>query len=167
MGKGTETVFADTARLLRRDLRRGTRVSLPVRSGSMVPYLVPGGNVEIEQRTWRACRRGDIVVFWDGERLTAHRLLLTFHRGGRWIFWEKGDANPLGRWIDAERVLGVVTGAWRPDGTRVDLCTRSARRRGTTLASKHLFRDVWSRLLWIPRELTQWLARQKEPVGSA
>ena len=68
-----------------------------------------------------------MIVFRDGHTLIVHRVLLRFAtpRGG-WIF-QKGDRDRFGSWIAAERVVGIVIGAQRPDGEEVVLTVRSAR----------------------------------------
>lgn len=90
-------------------------VRLPMLSGSMAPAIPVGASLEIQVEPAGLCRVGDVVVFQAGDKLIAHRVLLSLKVGPqRWLL-EKGDANPIGCWRRAKeargRVIGVATGA--------------------------------------------------------
>lgn len=87
----------------------GRSVLLPVLSGSMLPWIAPGAEIEIELVKGRDCRVGDVAVFLQGERcLTAHRVLLDLRLGSRQWVLQKGDNNAIGHWIDGSRIRGRV-----------------------------------------------------------
>ena len=77
---------------------------LPILSGSMRPSIALGSKILIAPADYSTCRLGDVVVYLEGDRLIAHRLLWTlgpFH-------FHKGDANPNGHWINCKMVRGIV-----------------------------------------------------------
>lgn len=83
-------------------------VRLPVLSGSMLPMIPPGATLVIAPCTSSGVKRGDVVVFQDGDRLVAHRLLLQFHIGPLHVLFQKGDGNPHGSWLSPNQVKGKV-----------------------------------------------------------
>ena len=141
----------------------GSIATLPVLSGSMAPDLLPGLLVRIKAVPWRDCRAGDIIVFREGTRLTAHRLLCRIRLGRRTLFFQKGDANRLGTWIQGERVVGIVSEKQAADGKWVELSARPMRRRSRRKALSHLMRCLFSRCLgparWTRRWMRRWLKR--------
>lgn len=75
---------------------------------SMYPALCPGDSVRISPG--RRVRRGDIVTFLTGGRLTAHRVVRIRSSGDRRRYLVKGDNMPAADgWLDQSCVLGVVT----------------------------------------------------------
>ena len=94
----------------------GDSVVLPVLSGSMGPAIVQGGTVSITRVPSGGSRAGDIIVFRDKQGLVAHRQLLRLRFAGRSTIYQKGDANPLGSWICADRIVGVISEARDPGG---------------------------------------------------
>lgn len=133
--------------LRRGRLRRGERIVLPVLSGSMMPLLPVGADLEIAGAAWRELRTGDIAVFRDGVSLTAHRALLLLPLPGRPLLYQKGDALPRGAWIDARRIVGAVVAVTPPDGTRLALDDPAARAAAGRLARRYLRWDLKHRLL--------------------
>jgi len=127
-------------------LAAGTKVALPVLTGSMMPLLPPGSEVEIALDPAAPAAPGDIVVFREGAGLTAHRVLLAVPLPGGGLLYQKGDANPRGAWIRRRRVMGLVVAVTRPDGTRLALDTSQARREGRRGLWRRLRRDVRDRL---------------------
>jgi hypothetical protein len=134
-------------------LEPGHTVRLPVLSASMVPYLVPGGQITIQRLSWQKCRVGDIVVYRGDGRLTAHRLLFRLGVCGEWFLYQKGQRNPLGEWIRADRVVGVVVGTQGVNGEYVDLSTDAAKRGARECAHKQLVSDLRARIWALPRAL--------------
>lgn len=143
----TESTLHAWHALLRGRLRRGERVILPVLSGSMMPLLPVGADLEIAGAAWRGLRPGDIAVFRDGASLTAHRALLLLPLPGRPLLYQKGDALPRGAWIDARRVVGAVVAVTSPDGTRLALDEPAVRGAAGRLARRYLRWDLKHRLL--------------------
>ncbi len=77
---------------------------LPILSGSMRPSIALGSKILIAPADYSTCRLGDVVVYLEGDRLIAHRLLWTlgpFH-------FHKGDANPNGS-------VGDIAGVYNQD----------------------------------------------------
>ncbi len=133
--------------LLRGRLPCGERVVLPVLSGSMMPLLPVGADLEIAGIAWRGLWPGSIAVFRDGGSLTAHRVLLLLPLPGRPLLYQKGDARPRGGWIDARRVVGAVVAVTPPDGARLALDDPAGREAAGRLARRYLRWDLKHRLL--------------------
>jgi len=129
--------------LLDGSLRLGSVVELPVLSNSMLPVFGIGRLIKIRREAWNSCRYGDIIVFRVGRRLMAHRLLFVLRTGRGRYFYQKGEANPAGHFIRAERVVGRVVEYQDETGSYRSLCTRAVRRAGRVDALKHLLRIVW------------------------
>jgi signal peptidase I len=130
-------------KLLAGSLRLDEVVELPVLSNSMLPVFGMGRHIKIRRETWKSCRSGDIIVFRVGRRLMAHRLLFVLRTGRGRYFFQKGDANPTGHFIRAERVVGRVIEYRDETGSYRSLCTRAARRTGRVEAFKQMLRIVW------------------------
>ena len=107
-------------------------VDLPMLSGSMVPAIPVGAILQILVQTAAKHRVGDVVIFLEADKLTAHRILLAWSIGPwPWIF-EKGDANDKGRWRRPTdicgRVVGLVTdGQSQANPTNAALASSSLR----------------------------------------
>lgn len=111
-------------------------VELPLLSGSMAPAIPVGAVLRIATSP-EPCQAGDVVVFRQGERLIAHRILLVL-RAGPWSWLlEKGDANRLGHWRQDADVRGRVVGFRSAGQPPQDDPTDSA------LASAGLRRHIW------------------------
>jgi signal peptidase I len=106
-------------------LEQGKEVTLPVLSGSMFPSLVPGREIMIQPASWRNCQIGDIIVYKQDKKLTAHRLLFRFCSFKKKGLFQKGDANNHGSWINANRVVGKVIKFQNTDGLFVDMRTQN------------------------------------------
>lgn len=117
---------------------------LPVLSGSMLPYLCPGGKVCVQNTPAHKCHLGDIIVFKESERLIAHRVLLRLRIGRRLYLYQKGDAAGVGHWVRGDDILGVVVCSTDVDGAYLYLREGhdTADRRGIYL---HLWRDLVTR----------------------
>lgn len=84
------------------------KTTSPVEGGSMAPFLRGGEAVVWAPVEPRALRTGDLVTFMSGKVLLVHRVLRLRARHGALEVREKGDAQRLGRWMDAADVLGRV-----------------------------------------------------------
>ncbi|MFH1842279.1 MAG: hypothetical protein ABIF77_03660 [bacterium] len=146
--------------LQRGDFPPGQSIQLPMLSGSMLPLLVPGHDIVIEAVSWRECRRGDIIVFRQEEKLTAHRLLLPVPYVDSALFYQKGDANDFGGWIRSHQVVGVVAAVKTASGGRLDLREKNARTTARFEARRQLARDLWARVLYLPRKVWQRVRRR-------
>jgi hypothetical protein len=147
-------------RLFHGRLTPDERVEMPMLSGSMSPLLPVGAILIITAVQGDACRAGDVVVFRDGERLVAHRLLLGWPPGRARHFLQAGDGvSPLG-WIAAGSILGMVTAVRRTDQSTRDLRLPDARREGVRLARLRLRRFVSAPWQGPLRKGTAWLLRR-------
>lgn len=127
-------------KLLTGSLKKGKTVELPVLSESMLPLLQPGKNIRIQRVSWRKCSRGDIIVFRSGNNLTVHRLLLRIRIGEARFFYQKGDFNPFGHIIRAQRVVGRVIECKDRNNNTVNLNSVESRRNARRIAFKQLLR---------------------------
>ncbi|OGO04185.1 MAG: hypothetical protein A2Y73_05210 [Chloroflexi bacterium RBG_13_56_8] len=78
-----------------RQIWRGSekRHLVPITGTSMRPLLRPGDHVWVEHGG-RRIRRGDVIVFLQGDRLVAHRVLAYHVKADSWGFLTKGDRSP-------------------------------------------------------------------------
>lgn len=76
---------------------------------SMYPTLRPGDKTIVEKCEAAECKRGDIVVFRQGEQLICHRIIKTDFRWGELSIQTKGDncVKP-DKPFAAEYLLGIV-----------------------------------------------------------
>jgi signal peptidase I len=81
---------------------------MPITGRSMLPLLREGDQVLVAHGPSHI-RRGDLVVFWDNDRLVAHRVLHTLHGHAGPAFITKGDNAPyFDPALSANKVLGRV-----------------------------------------------------------
>jgi hypothetical protein len=148
-------------RLVRGQVPPGEHVTLPLRSGSMLPSLPVGSSLVIRSQAGSRCAVGDVVVFKREGRLVAHRLLLAWGRG----YVERGDGVSSAGHVRADAILGRVVTVRRPDGRTLDLDTSAARRAGRRAAAASLLRWVRGGLLAPFRRLERWLTRGNSDSG--
>jgi len=122
-------------------------VRLPVLSGSMLPDIPPGSTLVIAPCTALNVQRGDVVVFLDGERLVAHRLLLHFNIGPLQVLFQKGDNNTRGGWLSPAQIKGLVLEVQR----KHDIIPVSSNRAASE-SLLHLFRCFARNLIFRRRE---------------
>jgi hypothetical protein len=96
-------------------LRRFGSVRLRAFGGSMSPAIRPGDLLNVRLAPAEGIRRGDVVLFWRGGRLFAHRVVALTPGG---MVTTRGDAH----WHDdpavpADDVLGIVQSVRRRDQT--------------------------------------------------
>ena len=116
----SQELLTDAAReaapdLVAEVLRRFGRVRLRAYGGSMSPAIRPGDLLNVRHTPAEGVRRGDVVLFWRGGRLFAHRVVARTPGG---MVTTRGDAH----WHDdpavpAEDVLGIVQSVLRKDKT--------------------------------------------------
>lgn len=121
-------------------------IRLPVFTGSMLPGIPVNSIIQIEKTEARYCRRGDVVVYRDKERLVVHRLLLRLGWGSTLLFYEKGDSNPRGGWIKGSQIRGRVLTVEFPDESSTETCTPDLKRALSSLKA-----DFFNRMLAFPR----------------
>jgi signal peptidase I len=110
---------------------------LPLLSGSMADTLLPGDILTIHPLDGKEAHVGDIVVFRDGYRLIAHRLIVVFRLGSLTLLVEKGDANPIATIIQPDCIVGRVKAASR-GGRLIFNTLPEMRARGRNLAAQGL-----------------------------
>ena len=124
--------------LLRSTLAHGEHFRWPLQGTSMRPTLPPGCLIEIAPLP-NLPRLGDIVVFFAGGALVAHRLVQ--RHGDTWI--TQGDGRPgADRPQAATLALGVVIGAFRTDGRRFWPGRFSHAQAGWWIARYHLLKNL-------------------------
>jgi signal peptidase I len=115
-------------------------VVLPILSGSMAGTLLPGDILLVRPLGGKKAHTGDIVVFRDGGKLVAHRLIFVFRLFSFAFLVEKGDANRTATIIDPKSIVGRVEAAHRNEKLILDM-TEETRRTARRLAAKS-FRRV-------------------------
>lgn len=140
-------LLATQWQLVRRQLPPDQRVVLPMLSGSMAPLLPVGAEIEVAPVVDPSrIGVGDIVVFRRGERLVAHRLLLSWGLGPNRWFLERGDGVGSPGRVAARDILGLVVAVQDGDDHRTDLRTPRALRTARQSVRRSLRR--WLRDLW-------------------
>ena len=137
--------------LLDDSLEIGGIVELPVLSDSMMPIMVPGRMIKIQRACRDQCSPGDIIVFRDGQKLTAHRLLFSLRVGGVYYCFQKGDANPYGQLIRAERVIGRVIESQDAGGNYINLSSKTSRPKARVVTPGHFPKILWGCVLQVLR----------------
>jgi hypothetical protein len=128
--------------LLDEKLREGKLITLPVLTGSMHPFLIPGKKVVVRYTSWEKCHVGDIILFRQDKELTAHRLLFRFKWGTSGILLQKGDSNALGSFIRPYQVVGKVIRAELREKGYYDFDDLRNRQRARKLAAKHFRKHI-------------------------
>ena len=94
----------------------GWTLDLAIEGHSMAPLLCAGDNVTIACLPPESLRPGDLICFQVGGGFVLHRLL-EYRASDRRCFFEKGDAESGGRWLDESCVLGRAV---RINGQAID-----------------------------------------------
>lgn len=84
----------------------GWTLDLPVEGHSMEPLLRAGDTVTVCCEATDAWHPGEVVCFQRGPDAMVHRLIEQ-DAAGKWF--EKGDAESGGSWIDSHDIMGRVT----------------------------------------------------------
>jgi signal peptidase I len=97
-------------------LQEGYGVLLKTRGDSMVPIIRSGGLIQVDPVRPDDLVLRDIVVYRQGDRVVAHRLVAKHQREGNLLLFTRGDAFS---WqyreeISPEQVLGRVLAATWP-----------------------------------------------------
>ncbi len=140
-------------------------IELPVLSESMLPAMVPGRNIKIQRTPWNKCSSGDIIVFREGKRLTAHRLLFSLGAGRSCYCFQKGDSNTYGHFIRAERIVGRVLESQDKNGSYVDLSSRTVRHKARVIAFRQIPGTLWACSLQILRRYSAFRKEKRVPPG--
>jgi hypothetical protein len=148
--------------------RRSATVQLLARSAgkarvlmtgaSMHPLLRAGMVLDVKAFDPNAARVGDVVVFRQGDRLVAHRLV---ERSSDTQLRCCGDAQPASpEFVPLADVIGVVDAVYAsdaPNAVRID--DASFRRHGVRLARDRRRRAATLRLRWFGARIVRRLGR--------
>jgi signal peptidase I len=155
MPKHDEKIIAGWLDLLKGLVPHGAVVELPVLSGSMAPLIMPGSRVHIRSCRSNEIRRGDIIVFKEGNSLTIHRLLVRMPLYSGSLLYQKGDANQFGKWIRSSLVVGVVDSVRDISGT-ISVLSHRAEKKASLQQLGYAFLNL---SLYYPRSIKQWLKK--------
>ena len=92
---------------------RGTTGWVKVLGNSMRPLLKAGDEILVTLCNAEEIREGDLAVFGEFGRLTAHRIMKRVDSPQGTIFLEKGDGNLWASFVAPERLQGRVQGVSR------------------------------------------------------
>jgi hypothetical protein len=82
----------------------------------MVPTIWPDDMLVVEPSDSHSVGVGDILVWLDGTRLIAHRVIRVFERAGQRMFQTQGDAHADADPVTpAVQILGRVRAVERPE----------------------------------------------------
>lgn len=110
---------------------------LPMLSGSMAPFLLPGDKLYINP-TIDTFKSGNIVVFFKEGKFFSHRVIFTMKLKNRVLILEKGDANNVASFINANKALGRITKLKRNQKT-FDLLVDKEEKKAAKTARKSLW----------------------------
>jgi len=97
-----------TLTLLSGHRTRGTTGWVKVLGNSMRPLLEAGDEILVSLGTLEEIREGDLAVFGEFGRLTAHRIVKRVNSPQGTLFLEKGDGNLWASFMAPERLQGRV-----------------------------------------------------------
>jgi signal peptidase I len=112
---------------------------LPLLSGSMAFTLLPGDMLTVRPMNGGKAHLGDIVVFREGRKLVAHRLIFVFRISSFELLIQKGDANKTATVIRPSMIVGKVRTARRGEEVVFE-ATAENRDRGRRIARRALVR---------------------------
>jgi signal peptidase I len=143
--------IADWFDLINGLIPQGRIIELPVLSGSMAPGIMPGKNIKIKSVSPDTARRGDIIVYKNGNSLNMHRMLARIPLGNKTVIYQKGDAMRFGSWISRERVVGIVTAIQDDGGNYIDISHPEAKENARRTAFSQTILTIWNTALQVPR----------------
>lgn len=120
-------------RIMRSVRTKHARFEVQASGTSMVPLIPDGSKLDVECCQVGELRQGDVVVFRDGDNLSAHRCILRFRNR----FYERGDN--CGLWTRClsragESVVGRVVAVYHSNGVIHDLQLQPYQQYGRLLA---------------------------------
>ena len=111
----------DIATLAAGFLAHGRTIKFSAPGGSMRPTIRGGEVIHVEPVRPAAIAAGDIILFHQGTRIVAHRVVRVAQSGGVRAFLTRGDAAfAADPWVVAGAVMGRVIAVER-GGRTVDL----------------------------------------------
>ena len=111
-------------------------IKIFVQGSSMVPYLQTGDAVFVIKTRNEEIEEGDLIVFKRGNEIYVHRAIIKEKEK----FYEVGDNQILGSWIDLNSPLGKVVSIERKEGTCFDLNCKEERKLGKRMVALQKFR---------------------------
>jgi len=86
-----------------------------VKGFCMWPFLKDGQKVLVKKVAPQEFRRGDLVLYRASGQLLCHRLLRRGQKGGKWLFYCRGDASlgvseAVGDDMVEGKVMSVISG---------------------------------------------------------
>lgn len=157
--KRRETI-ADWVDLINGLVPYGRTVELPVLSGSMSPLIKPGSTIRIRSASARNIHAGDVIVFYEKNSLTTHRLLMRIPPWGGSLLYQKGDANRFGSWIRGSRVVGVVDAILDETGACHDISSLTSKIESVRDSRRQIVLTLWNAGLIVPRFIKTCLKRK-------
>ncbi len=155
MSRQDKKIISGWLDLLKGFVPPGSIIELPVLSGSMAPLIMPGSTVAIRACSGNDARRGDIIVFKEGNSLTIHRLLVRIPLGNNSLIYQKGDANRFGNWIRSSLIVGIVDSVRNVSGETSTLSHKAGKR----ASLGQLGCTFLNMALHYPRIIKQWLRK--------
>ena len=130
-------------------LQAGHACCLPVRGRSMSPTLRTGWRLSVRAMPPSRLRVGDIAAFVSGQRLVAHRVVVSLGWGRRRFLIERGDGSSRINRLSAGAVVGRVEEVLDDNGRPV-LCEswKWTRARRLAVSCVTLLRYAASRAVW-------------------
>ena len=148
--------LSDWFDLTNKDYKNKKYIELPMLSGSMMPVLIPGKNIRIKSISQFEIRVGDIIIFKDGNTLTAHRVLIKLSVAGKTFIYQKGDTNRLGYWIAGEKIVGYVHSAQKNNNTYINLKSKKAIKKARKKALIEILKTIFNTLIILPKKINRW-----------
>ena len=107
-----------------------------VQGSSMLPYLQTGDAVFVVTVSKEEIEEGDLIVFKRGNETYVHRAIIK----EKDKFYEVGDNQILGSWIDLNSPLGKVISIERKEGTCFDVNCKEERKLAKRMVALQKFR---------------------------
>lgn len=120
----------------------GERVVVPMLTGSMAPLIPAGSRIEVVAPQADQLDVGQVVVFKQGDRLVAHRLLFGCPLPAPGWFLQRGDGVSQAGLVKVSDIVGLVVAVHLEHGQRHDLTTAEARHQALRTARRTLYRLI-------------------------
>jgi signal peptidase I len=106
----------DFIELYKEILYKGANLRIPTRGSSMAPFLRSGDIIKISNAPEIVI--GDIILFFDGQKMVAHRVIKKHIENDKMMLVTKGDAClKLGTPLKVNDIMGKVIAIEKPNGT--------------------------------------------------
>lgn len=112
--------------ILRLWKKAGRGIKIKVTGFSMYPIIRTGDTVSLKLMDGQDLKTGDLITFWENQKLVVHRLIKKQKQNHKWIFCEKGDNAITLSWVNGDQVVGKAIRIQGQDRT-IDLTKTSWR----------------------------------------